>query len=93
MAVGVRIPIILRAHTGGRSVVFVEGASLQEVITNLDANYSGIGQRLLDDAGLRRFMHVYLNDQDVRFLDGLDTDVAVGDSVTILPAAADGFLA
>ncbi|MCH1402705.1 MAG: MoaD/ThiS family protein [Candidatus Nanopelagicales bacterium] len=93
MSVGVRIPIILRAHTGGRSVVFVEGASLQEVITNLDTNYSGIGQRLLDDGGLRRFMHVYLNGEDVRFLDGLDTDVAVGDSVTILPAAADGLLA
>ena len=92
MSVGVRIPMILRAYTGGRSVVFVEGASLQDVITNLDTNYSGIGQRLLDDGGLRRFMHVYLNGEDVRFLDGLDTDVAVGDSVTILPAAADGFL-
>ena len=93
MSVGVRIPMILRAQTGGRSVVFVQGASLQDVITNLDTNYSGIGQRLLDDGGLRRFMHVYLNGEDVRFLDGLDTDVAVGDSVTILPAAAGGFLA
>jgi len=74
MSVNVRIPMTLRTFTGGRNVVSVEGASLQ-------------------DAGLRRFMHVYLNGQDVRFLDGLDTDVAVGDSVTILPAAADGFLA
>ncbi|MCH1447084.1 MAG: MoaD/ThiS family protein [Candidatus Nanopelagicales bacterium] len=93
MSVNVRIPMILRSLTDGRELVSAEGASLQDVITSLDINYSGIGQRLLDDAGLRRFMHVYLNDQDVRFLDGLDTDVAVGDSVTILPAAADGFLA
>ena len=85
--------MILRSLTDGRELVSAEGASLQDVITSLDINYSGIGQRLLDDAGLRRFMHVYLNDQDVRFLDGLLTDVAVGDSVTILPAAADGFLA
>jgi len=93
MSVNVRIPMILRSLTDGRELVSAEGASLQDVITSLDINYSGIGQRLLDDAGLRRFMHVYLNDQDVRFLDGLDTDVAVGDSVTILPAATDGFLA
>ena len=79
--------------TGGRSVVSAEVGSLQDVITNLDINYFGIGQRLLDDAGLRRFMHVYLNGTDVRLLDGLDTNVAVGDSVTILPAAADGFVA
>jgi len=93
MSVNVRIPMTLRTFTGGRNVVSVEGASVQDVVTNLDSNYSGIAQQLLDDAGLRRFMHVYLNGQDVRFLDGLDTDVAVGDCVTILPAAADGFLA
>ncbi|MCP4740622.1 MAG: MoaD/ThiS family protein [Actinomycetales bacterium] len=93
MSVDVRIPMILRSLTDGRELVSAESASLQDVITSLDINHSGIGQRLLDDAGLRRFMHVYLNGQDVRFLDGLDTDVAVGDSVTILPAAADGFLA
>ena len=93
MSVDVRIPMILRPLTDGRELVSADGASLQDVITSLDINYSGIGQRLLDDAGLRRFMHVYLNGQDVRFLDGLDTDVAVGDSVTILPAAADGLLA
>ena len=93
MSVDVRIPMVLRTLTGGRSVVSAEGGSLQDVITNLDINYSGISQRLLDEAGLRRFMHVYLNGKDVRLLDGLDTNVAVGDSVTILPAAADGFLA
>ncbi len=93
MSVDVRIPMVLRTLTGGRSVVSAEGGSLRDVITNLDINYFGIGQRLLDEAGLRRFMHVYLNGKDVRLLDGLDTNVAVGDSVTILPAAADGFLA
>ena len=92
MSVDVRIPMILRTLTGGRNVVSAEGASLQYVITNLDTHYSGIAQQLLDDAGLRRFMHVYLNGTDVRLLDGLDTNVAVGDSVTILPAGTDGFL-
>ena len=92
MSVDVRIPMILRTRTDGRELVSAEGASLQEVITNLDTNYPGIGQRLLDGGGLRRLVHVYLNGEDVRFLDGLDIDVAVGDSLTILPAAADGFL-
>lgn len=92
MSVDVRIPMILRTLTEGRELVSAEGASLQDVITNLDTHYSGIAQQLLDDAGLRRFMHVYLNGTDVRLLDGLDTNVAVGDSVTILPAGTDGFL-
>ena len=93
MSVDVRIPMILRTRTDGRELVSAEGASLQDVIANLDTNYSGIGQRLCDDWGLRRSVHVYLNGEDVRFLDGLETDVAVGDSLTIVPAAADGFLA
>ena len=93
MSVDVRIPMILRTRTDGRELVSAEGASLQDVIADLDTNYSGIAQHLLDDAGLRRLVHVYLNGEDVRFLDGLDTDVAVGDSLTILPAAADGLLA
>ena len=92
MSVDVRIPMILRTLTDGRELVRAESASLQVVITNLDTHYSGIAQQLLDDAGLRRFMHVYLNGTDVRLLDGLDTSVAVGDSVTILPAVTDGFL-
>lgn len=90
MAVEVRIPTILRTYTGGEKVVSAEGASLQEVITNLDGSYAGIGERLIDESGLRRFVNVYLNDEDVRFLDGLSTEVADGDSVTILPAVAGG---
>lgn len=90
MAVEVRIPTILRTYTGGEKVVTAEGASLQELIANLDTSYAGIGERLVDDSGLRRFVNVYLNDEDVRFLDGLSTEVADGDSVTILPAVAGG---
>ena len=93
MSVDVHIPMVLRTLTGRRSVVSAEGGSLQDVITNLDTDYPGLAKRLLDDAGLGRFMHVYLNGKDVRLLDGLDTGVASGDSVTILPAAADGFFA
>jgi molybdopterin converting factor small subunit len=90
MAVEVRIPTILRSFTGGEKAVSAEGASLQSVITNLDASYPGIGDRLLDDSGLRRFVNIYLNDEDVRFLDGLSTPVADNDSITILPAVAGG---
>ena len=90
MSVEVRIPTILRTYTGGEKVVAAEGASLQELVANLDSSYPGIADRLVDDAGLRRFVNVYLNDEDVRFLDGLGTEVADGDSVTILPAVAGG---
>jgi molybdopterin converting factor small subunit len=90
MAVEVRIPTILRSFTGGEKAVSAEGASLQAVITSLDASYPGIGDRLLDDSGLRRFIIVYLNDEDVRFLDGLSTPVGDNDSITILPAVAGG---
>jgi molybdopterin converting factor small subunit len=90
MSVEVRIPTILRTYTGGEKIVSAEGASLQELVANLDSNYPGIADRLVDEAGLRRFVNVYLNDEDVRFLDGLGTEVADGDSITILPAVAGG---
>ncbi len=90
MSVEVRIPTILRTYTGGEKVVTAEGASLQELIANLDVSYAGIGERLVDESGLRRFVNVYLNDEDVRFLDGLSTQISDGDSVTILPAVAGG---
>ena len=90
MSVEVRIPTILRTYTGGEKIVTAEGPSLQELVANLDSTYPGIGERLLDESGLRRFVNVYLNDEDVRFLDGLGTEVADGDSVTILPAVAGG---
>jgi len=90
MSVEVRVPTILRTYTGGEKIVTAGGASLRELIDNLDASYSGMGERLVDESGLRRFVNVYLNDEDVRFLDGLDTELSDGDSVTILPAVAGG---
>ncbi len=90
MAVEVRIPTILRPYTGGEKLVTAEGATLGDVIANLDANHPGIAERLIDESGLRRFVNVYLNDEDVRFLDGLGTAIADKDSITILPAVAGG---
>ena len=90
MAVEVRIPTILRPYTGGAKAVEGVGATLNELIDDLEARHPGLRERLVDDAGLRRFVNVYLHDEDVRFLAGLDTAVADGDSVTILPAVAGG---
>ena len=90
MAVEVRIPTILRTYTAGQKVVSAEGDSLAVVIQDLDSRHPGIAGRLLDESGLRRFVNVYLNDEDVRFLDGLQTPVADADSITILPAVAGG---
>lgn len=90
MAVEVRIPTILRTYTGGKKIVTADGTSVQELVRDLDSSYPGIAERLVDDSGLRRFVNVYLNDEDVRFLDGLATEVTDGDSLTILPAVAGG---
>ena len=90
MSVEVRVPTILRAYTGGDKIVTGEGTDLRALIADLDGRYPGIGERLVDEQGLRRYVNVYLNDEDVRFLGGLDTVVADGDSVTILPAVAGG---
>ena len=90
MSVEVRVPTILRTYTGGEKAVSAEGSTLASVIKDLDANHPGIAERILDDNGLRRFVNVYLNDEDVRFLEGLDTPVADNDSITILPAVAGG---
>lgn len=90
MSIEVRIPTILRPYTEGEKVVSADGATLADLIDDLDGRYVGIKERLVDDAGLRRFVNVYLNDEDVRFLSGLQTPLADGDSVTILPAVAGG---
>ena len=90
MSVEVRVPTILRAYTAGDKIVTGEGVDLRTLIADLDGRYPGIGERLVDDQGLRRYVNGYLNDEDVRFLGGLDTVVADGDSVTILPAVAGG---
>jgi sulfur-carrier protein len=90
MAVEVRIPTILRSYTGGAKLVLSQGETLQSVIDALDAAHPGLAERITDESGLRRFMNVYLNDEDVRFIDGLQTAVTDGDSITILPAVAGG---
>ena len=90
MAIEVRIPTILRTYTGGEKVVSAEGATLADLVSDLDVKFPGLKDRVVDDAGLRRFVNVYLNDEDVRFLDGLGTTLTDGDSVTILPAVAGG---
>jgi molybdopterin converting factor small subunit len=90
MAIEVRIPTILRTYTDGEKSVQGAGSTLDELLTDLDSRHSGLRDRVVDGGGLRRFVNVYLNDEDVRFLDGIATKVADGDSVTILPAVAGG---
>jgi molybdopterin converting factor small subunit len=90
MTVTVSIPTILRTHTGGEKRVTADGDTLQAVITDLENNYSGITQTLVDNGKLHRFVNVYVNDEDVRFSGGLATEISDGDSVTILPAVAGG---
>ena len=90
MAIDVRIPTILRPHTLGAKSVTGEGATLGELIKDLDGRHPGLGERLVDDGGLRRFVNVYVNDEDVRFTGALDTALSDGDEVTILPAVAGG---
>lgn len=87
----VRIPTPLRTLTGGAAEVAVAGEDLRAVVAALEAAHPGIGARLLDDEGrLRRFVNVFVRDEDVRFLDGLDTPVGAGDTVSIVPAVAGG---
>ena len=90
MAVQVSIPTILRTYTGGEKRVEASGATLADLISDLEANHPGLGGRLLENGELRRFVNVYLNDEDVRFTGGLSTPLADGDAVTVLPAVAGG---
>ena len=88
MTIEVRIPTILRPYTKDQKSVQAEGASLSAVISNLDSQYAGIAERLLENGALRRFINIYVNDEDVRFLGSLEAQVRDGDSITILPAVA-----
>jgi sulfur-carrier protein len=90
MAIEVRIPTILRTYTGGAKSVEGSGSTLADLIADIESRHSGLADRLVDDGGLRRFVNVYLNDQDVRFLGGLEVPVKDGDTVTVLPAVAGG---
>ena len=90
MSIEVRIPTILRQYTGGAKAVEGAGDTLAALVDDLEARYPGLRDRLVENGELRRFVNVYLNDEDVRFLDGLKTQVGDGDSVTVLPAVAGG---
>ena len=91
MSVTVRIPTQLRTLTAGAGQVAVDGSTVGEVLKALDAAHPGMGERLFDDGGkLRRFVNVFVADEDVRFLDGLGTAVTEGQTVSIVPAVAGG---
>jgi len=91
MPVTIRIPTTLRPMAGGKPTVQVDGATVGEVLGNLDAAHPGFRDRLLDDQGaLRRFVNVFVADEDIRFLQGLETPVAEGQVVSVVPAVAGG---
>jgi molybdopterin converting factor small subunit len=91
MSKSVRIPTILRTYTGGESEVPADGSTLNELLESLDSSYPGIKGRVVDEQGqIRRFVNVYVGNDDVRFLDGLDTKIADDAAVSIIPAVAGG---
>ncbi|MDP0398598.1 MoaD/ThiS family protein [Tsukamurella strandjordii] len=90
MPVTVSIPTILRPHTGGEKRVPADGATLGAVIDDLESRHPGLKDRLVDEGKLHRFVNVYVDDEDVRFTGGLETPVADGGTVTVLPAVAGG---
>jgi molybdopterin synthase sulfur carrier subunit len=90
MTIEVRIPTILRPYTKDQKLVNAQGATLSQVILDLDTHYRGLADRLLDNGELRKFINIYINDEDVRFTGGLASSTKDGDSITILPAVAGG---
>jgi MoaD family protein len=90
MAVRVQIPTPMRQHTEGNAVVEADGGTVQAVLDDLGRKYPGIAQRLFENGQVRRFVNVYLNDEDIRYLDSLATAVKDGDELSIIPAVAGG---
>ena len=90
MAIEVRLPTILRTYTDGEKAVSADGASLSALIDDLEVNHPGIKDRLIENGDLRRFVNVYVNDEDVRFIGGLEAELSDGDQVVVLPAVAGG---
>jgi sulfur-carrier protein len=91
MSATVRIPTILRSYTSGANEVAAEGSTVSEVLESLESDYAGIRGRIVDDTGaLRRFVNVYVGDDDVRFIGGLEAPVADGAKISIIPAVAGG---
>jgi len=92
MAVQVKIPTIMRKHADGNAKVEAEGATLEDVLIDLEAKYPGITKNVRsDDGGLHRFINIYVNDEDVRYLGSLEAKVGEGDTISILPAVAGGW--
>ena len=90
MTIEVRIPTILRTYTDGAKAVDAQGVSLSALIDDLEASHPGIKDRLIENGDLRRFVNVYINDEDVRFIGGLEAELSDGDQVVVLPAVAGG---
>jgi len=91
MAVSVRVPVLLRTLTDGASEVKAEGATIKELLANLEASYPGMRERFYDEEGkLRRFINIYVNSEDIRYLQGEETPLKEGDEVSIVPAIAGG---
>ncbi len=91
MAVTVHVPTPLRKLTGNQSEVQAEAATVAELVDNLESAHAGIKEKLLDESGdIRRYVNIYVNDEDIRFLDGKDTSLRDGDSISIVPAIAGG---
>jgi molybdopterin synthase sulfur carrier subunit len=90
MSVRVQIPTPLRQHTGGQATVEVSGATVQTALDDLDRKCPGVAGRIFDNGQVRRFVNIYLNDEDIRYLDNLATPVKDGDDLAIIPAVAGG---
>ena len=90
MAVEVHVPSMLRKFTDGEKKVHLDSPNVAHLLDQLESSYPGIGHQLLEDGQLRRFVNIYLNDEDIRFLDGVDTALSEGDIIAILPALAGG---
>ena len=90
MAITVRIPTPLRTLTGGADTVETEGKTVRDLIDNLESAHAGLKDRLMDEKGVRRFVNLYVGDEDIRFLDGLETELKDGEEVSIVPAIAGG---
>ncbi|GAA2071283.1 MoaD/ThiS family protein [Aeromicrobium halocynthiae] len=90
MAIEVRIPTILRTYTGGERAVESSGDTVAELVESLESAHPGIKERMVEDGAVRRFVNVYVNDEDIRFTGGLETELSDGDTVVILPAVAGG---
>lgn len=90
MSIQIQIPAPLRQHTNGLAVVEAAGANVQESLRTLATQYPALAERILEDGKVRRFVNVFVNDEDIRYLDGLETALNDGDSISIIPAVAGG---